>query len=167
MNEDMAVLDYDSHIVLLRSALLSKRLQAGEKMKTERFSLKALIEEIRGFWPLWLIALIPVLYILSWVWLWIGFPIVGIWHSCSSEPFYIKIVHFIIDIVNACALLYLTAIHWVIDVVRKIIETIFGIIVLLCIVLGIPVFCYLKIKDYLNKCHQSNFTKCSFYVYHC
>ena len=38
MKEIWLVSDYDSHIVLLCSALLSKRLQAGEKMKTERFS---------------------------------------------------------------------------------------------------------------------------------
>ena len=38
MKKIWLVSDYDSHIVLLRSALLSKRLQAGEKMKTERFS---------------------------------------------------------------------------------------------------------------------------------
>ena len=37
MKKIWLVSDYDSHIVLLRSALLSKRLQAGEKMKTERF----------------------------------------------------------------------------------------------------------------------------------
>ena len=41
MKKIWLVSDYDSHIVLLRSALLSKRLQAGEKMKTERFSFNA------------------------------------------------------------------------------------------------------------------------------
>ena len=162
MKKIWLVSDYDSHIVLLRSALLSKRLQAGEKMKTERFSLKALIEEIRGFLLLWLIALIPVLYILSWVWVGVSlifFPDFSFFHRCYSEPFHIKVVHFIIDLVGACAFLYIFVIHWIIGVIGKIVEIIFGIIVLSCIVLGIPVFCYLKIKDYLNKCHQSNFTK--------
>lgn len=160
------LLYYDSHIVLLRSALLSKRLQAGEKMKTERFSLKHYIED-QLFWLIGLIGLIgliivltPVLYILSFVWLFYINPLDFFGsHSCSAEQFYIKIVHSMMDIISVCAFLYLWFIHWIIGVIGKIVETIFGIIVLSCIVIGIPVFCYLKIKDYLNKCHQSNFTK--------